>query len=422
MIIQRIVSVGLALAVVLTGATQLRLPGLPIGPGEVLLAGWILFVGLLLLRGTVTLSRLFRALVLYWLLAFVLLGFGAMMGAVTGLQHRESAGHDGLAFVLAAVVTCFTVLRWNYEGVESFQLRLARHIFFLCSAATTVLLIVAQSRLTLGTLILWYGGIRFRGWALNPNQMALFAVTMPFLGWYLMQHTHGPFRKASYLAGIGAAVAVGMATQSDALRVAWVGGLGAAGGLLWLHSIARGRGRYLFVSYLLVPFAVIYFGAVLGDDLAREVNERFQRMYGEYDQGEARLGQWQRGIDVIQQSPVVGIGPGRPRGGLLQDGEAHNSLIDWGMATGILGIVLHAGLLAWCAVRAMQAGSPPLVGIIIALIGFCMLHYTLRQPIYWLVLVLVLSLSERWLAVGVAQAKQIEALHAPPIEVLRGKT
>ena len=74
---RRLAAYWVALAVVLAGATQLRLGALPIGPGEVLLATWIAFMAMLLLTGRVLVGPVFRFLCLYWLAAAVLLGFGA---------------------------------------------------------------------------------------------------------------------------------------------------------------------------------------------------------------------------------------------------------------------------------------------------------------------------------------------------------
>ncbi|MCD6072041.1 MAG: hypothetical protein K0S42_2557, partial [Microvirga sp.] len=213
-----------ALAVVLTGATQLRSPDLPLGPGELLLAGWILFVAVLMLRrGTVVLGPVFRTILVYWIAAFALLGLGALVALSTGQQDARTAGHDALAFLLAAVASCLFAVHWSGEGDEHHHLRLARLTFFVCTTGITVLLVLAYLRPTLGSVSLWYGGIRFRGWALNPNQMALYALPMPFLGWYLMKRADGLGRKVIYLAAISGAIVVGFATVSDALRLAWVG-------------------------------------------------------------------------------------------------------------------------------------------------------------------------------------------------------
>jgi len=82
---------------------------------------------------------------------------------------------------------------------------------------------------------------------------------------------------------------------------------------------------------------------------------------------------------------------------------------------------LYLGLLVWCALRALRAGLPPLLGVVIALTMFCLLHYTLRQLIYWLMLVLVLTLSERRVAVGVAEPSRLEPVRVPPARAVRGE-
>jgi hypothetical protein len=398
MTLQAITAGWAALMVVLTGATQLRIPGLPIGPGELMLVGWSLFVGCLLLcRGIVGLGPQFRVFLMYWLLAFALLGLGALVAAGTGRQDPNTTSHDALAFGLAAVASCLFGLRWHGDQAERFHLKLARLTFFICTTVTTVLLIVAQVSPTLGSISLWYAGLRFRGWALNPNQMALFVVTMPFLGWYLMQYTHKPGSRLAYLVGIGGAIAVGIATQSDALRLAWAGTSVAVGSILWVQSLMRGRGRFLFVSYFLVPFLLIYFGTFFGHEIIFKIDRVVEGSYDEFGQGEDRMRLWSHGLDAIQRSPVVGFGPGAYSGqtGPLQGGEAHNSLIDWGMSTGILGVALHVALLAWCARQALRVSSLPLLAIVMALTLFSLLHYMLRQPLYWLILALVLILTER---------------------------
>ena len=93
-----------ALAVILSGATQLRLGALPIGPGEALLSCWVLFMAMLLLGGRVLVGPVTRILCLYWLAAATLLGFGAVMAI--GMDLADTAGdsraHDVLAYALLA--------------------------------------------------------------------------------------------------------------------------------------------------------------------------------------------------------------------------------------------------------------------------------------------------------------------------------
>jgi hypothetical protein len=331
------------------------------------------------------------------MLAFALLGIGAIVASATGHQDKEGAAHDTIAFVLAAVLSCFLGLRWIEDSAELYPLQMARFTLFICALVTTALLVAAHFTPVLGAVSLWYGGIRFRGWAENPNQIALFALTMPFFGLYLMQRAHGPWRKTAYLVAVAGAVAVGIASLSDALRVAWTGTLCTIGGILWLRSIAHARGWSLAVPFFLVPFTVIFLGIAFGDDIVLKVHDVAQRIYEEGEQGEKRFILWSSGLEAIRQSPIVGFGPGAYSGDLgpFESSEAHNSWIDWGMSTGILGIALHVGMLAWCASRTLRAGSLCLFAIVESLAIFSFFGYSLRQPMYWLALVLALALAER---------------------------
>ena len=65
------------------------------------------------------------------------------------------------------------------------------------------------------------------------------------------------------------------------------------------------------------------------------------------------------------------------------------------MSTGLLGVLLYLGLLTWIGWRAMKAGSGALLGVVVAPAVLNLSHYTLRQPIYWLLLALVLILTEQ---------------------------
>jgi O-antigen ligase len=120
-------------------------------------------------------------------------------------------------------------------------------------------------------------------------------------------------------------------------------------------------------------------------------------MYEEGDQGEGRVVRWTNGIRAMMHSPLVGFGPGSYSGefGPFESKEAHNSLVDWGASTGMLGIALHLSLFAWCLLRCLRAGQLILFAMLTALAGASMFGYFLRQPIYWMLLVLAVMLSAR---------------------------
>jgi O-antigen ligase len=383
----------LALAIVASGATGLRIPGLPLGPGEILLATWLAFVGFLLLRGLkIHLGPTFRVFFFYWLGVGALLGLGALVAATTVGIDPDNAGHDTLAFILQAVFVCFAVM---FVDDKEFYIAVARRMLFLFAFFATAILIVGYiSPRGLGFEI-WYGGKRYSGWATNPNQMALFALGMPYLGWYMMRRARGLASKLPYIVAICACIWVGIETASDGLRVAWLGSATVLGGWAWCRSLLAQRGRYLYISFLVIPIAAISMTIGFGGDFVDKLDRAVQDMYNEGDQGEGRVVRWTNGIKAIMHSPVVGFGPGSYSGvtGPFQSKEAHNSIIDWGASTGVLGIVLHLGLFAWCVLRTLRAGELALFGMLTALAGASMFGYMLRQPIYWMLLVLVLMLS-----------------------------
>ena len=115
------------------------------------------------------------------------------------------------------------------------------------------------------------------------------------------------------------------------------------------------------------------------------------------------------GLEAIGHSPLVGWGPGAYSGTEHAFGgfEAHNTLVDWGTSTGGLGMILYLGLLFWCALRVIRSGSPWLLGALVAVLFDTLFGYSLRQPFFWLMLVLVFNLSEQ-------TARQVPSSIRPP--------
>jgi O-antigen ligase len=384
-----------ATGIVLTSATQLRLGGFPVGPGELLLAGWMSFVGFLLLRGaSFTAGRLVLFMFGYWMISAVLMAFGTLVGLNTHKLDVESATHDAVAFLfLVALSPMLALILSDHEG-NAYHERLARHIFIVFTICTTSLLLLSHLVSGLGPLRLSYGGgARFLGWANNPNQMALFSCGMPFIGWFLLQRSRHTRSRIMYGIGIVCCVLVGLASASDGLRLSWAVGFGSAIGVAWWRAVLRMRGRFIYVTHLIVPFIIVSLGyavLTLAWDKAWEV-------WREGGQGEGRIDVWTHGLQAFSESPLVGFGPGAYSGelGPFEGFEAHNSLIDWGNSTGLPGIILLVTLVIWCALRAWRAGSLIMLGMVIAMAVFGMFGYILRQPIYWVLLILAVRLPQQ---------------------------
>jgi hypothetical protein len=400
----------------LSTATQLRLYGLPIGISEMILVTWILFVSFLLLRGVrFTADRAFVPVAGYWLVSLTLLGLGMVVAVYKREANLSAAAHDGLAFAYVGVLACLLNLRFYEREAREYHWHLARATFMLHSWCVGLLFAVGSLIATFGPITFWYAGIRFRGWAENPNQMALAMIGMPFLGWYLFKRSSGRVRKAGYLLGIGICGVVGLATKSDALQVGWAAALAVTGALLWYRITVRGRSRWLHVSHVIIPALVVIVGVFYGDAVFTYFTNIAEGIYAEGDQGVTRFALWLNGLAAIAQSPLVGFGPGAFSGlsGPLQGIEAHNSLIDWGMSTGAVGMLLHIALWGWCLWLAAQSRSGALIGMAVAVMTYSLFGYMLRHPDYWLMLILLLNLAASRPQIAFRQAPALAAAGDP---------
>jgi O-antigen ligase len=386
-----------AFGITLSGATQLRIGGggVPLGPSEVILGCWMFFVIFLLLRGVpFKPGDAFLGLVVYWLLAWILLGLGALISLHT---HRISgeAGHDTIAFLYVSVLFLLLSLNIGDRQGSDFHWYLARTFFLFNATSAGLLMAIATVTPGLGQIDFWLGP-RLRGWADNPNQLGLAMAAMPFLGWLVLQRTSGLFGKIGCALGIAVSVVAGFATQSDGLRAAWVASFGAVSAMLFFRVTLRGRSRWLLISHAAIPAAFVIVGVFYGEAVVEKLDEISEGVYAEGGQGDTRLTAWRNGFEAMSKSPLLGFGPGAYSGlfGPFENVEAHNSMIDWGMSTGLIGVLLHLTLWGWCFWRSLQFKSTSILGMMVALVVCVTFSYFLRHPSYWIVLLLVLALTE----------------------------
>ncbi len=118
-------------------------------------------------------------------------------------------------------------------------------------------------------------------------------------------------------------------------------------------------------------------------------------MIAERGQGAVRFVLWMHGIQAIVESPFFGFGPGAHSGLLapFQGKETHNSVLDWGTSTGLIGIgVLTCFLLALFR-KVWRARNAALIGGFLAMVAFMQFHYAMRHPIFWFHLLLIVGLG-----------------------------
>lgn len=375
--------------VALSTATQLRRGGLPVGPGELLLVSWL---GMMLLswaaRPRVASPPMARAVLWFWALSLPTLMAGMLAGMWMG--HGPAAGfaYDLVAFLLvAALFTVFTCTPGLYE-------RAGNCVKLVCVMAVVpqlLMLLLVPRGAGLGPIQPWYFGVRFRGWSENPNQLALAMVAVPFCTLILASTAASRRRRFAYGGLTLGAILIGVASLSDAITVAWAAGFGIAAVGGWFFAVRRpvySFPRALFLK-LLVPGGVLALLVLGGPVLYSVVGGLVYELYSLGGQGSVRVQLWMMGLEAMAASPLVGSGPGPLSGHTapFEGAESHNTFVDWGASTGVVGLTLYTILFSVAALRAIRRGQVLPVAGIVALLAFSMLHFVPRHPTFWFYLV-----------------------------------
>ena len=183
----------LAFGIVLTTASQLRLPGVPLGVGEICLVLWL---GLILLR-QLTGGRVFneRALLLvglFWALFAFAMSVGTCVALLSNELDLDTMLHDAIAYLLVAAITCSIAATMEAD-------RALRQTLWLLLAFWNVALVLQISAgwglIGLPSVDPWYWD-RFRGWSENPNQLALNCAILTPLSLHLALSSKGLGRVA----------------------------------------------------------------------------------------------------------------------------------------------------------------------------------------------------------------------------------
>lgn len=420
----------LSFGLVMSVSTQLRFPSTSVGPGELLLFGWLI--------ATLRQDRNWRApAVLPVLLMFLLGGLSLSTGFILSSQAaaaaKTSVFHDAVSYLFCGLLAFnYVSLRERYAKLWVVQLPVA----FL--ASTLVALLLGWLFSHWSGLDVLYGGKRWQHLSNNPNQFALMALPFPFFALqFIRENPKGPCSALFFFVGL-LALALGWGSRSDALSAAWlVGGTAITITLLFeiyrtqpsqsqrpLYFILDGRNRVLVVILLIamVVGSALQFRPVAAEIGATPAQQYFEAPSGRPGGGDAneatpflkepqscdaaapdsnqtgaRYTLWHNALAAISRSPIVGFGPGAHSGfcGPFGGQEAHNSLLDWGTQAGALGVVVllaYGGSIFYGVAR---RGNYFLAGMLISLGSFSMFHFTMRQPIFWIMPLLALDIAKR---------------------------
>lgn len=404
-----IASALLALGLVLGTASQLRLPGVPLGIGEACLVVWLGLASLHVL----TSSKICNPTALLWLLAFwALFVFIQSFGAFLALLRPEIIDpdlvvHDIFAYLLVAAVTCLVAATMRPGG------NLRQSLWFMIGfwiIAMVVQLALGWGYLSISSVDPWYWD-RFRGWSENPNQLAIYCAVLTPLSLHMALTAKRFGRLVAGLSCIATFV-VGRLTKSDTFLISMSLSipLFAALRLRRLLTSTEHRRSLRFAAGMIAMIAIVPlslsllpYAVATANDVEGLAASMMKDRGGEATKATAnlRLSLWEDALRAGLESGSLGLGPGphleKPSGitdkGVPLPVEAHSTLLDVFTQGGLLGVMAVFSLLAGTLALLLRARLDALAVLIFALSIFSISHFILRHPTVWFAVTLGLVLG-----------------------------
>jgi O-Antigen ligase len=391
----------LGAGLVMSSASQFRIPGMPVGMGEICIALWIgLSVMRIVAGGRVSLSQPLIRIGAFWIVLTLALSIGAFFGLLTEtLIDLDNLGHDATAYTLMALVTCLATA--EPDGAA----RLRQVAWFMVAFGNigfVIQIAMGWGLIPAGGVEPWYWD-RFRGWSENPNQAALYCAVLGPVALHLALTSKTGTQRLLAFAGAILPVVFGRLTKSDTFLIATVVATTILIGLRlrsWLaapgHSLRYAMAIALIITGPIAIVVLLPYGLAGADDA-----ESFALSLAKDKGGDAtvqtanlRLQLWHDALRKGLESASLGLGPGphleRPNIPNLQSlprpFEAHSTLLDLftqGGALAILALVLLVGSTAWLVLR---THLDALTALVASVTVFGISHLILRHPIFWFAL------------------------------------
>jgi hypothetical protein len=405
---QQAVPIALGFSLLLSIFTNLRLTAFPVGPGELLLA---LLAGAGVWFGK-ALQLLKMPVVWFWLCA----GFGMVLGAAFSDNPGVSAGRHAMAYMFTGTVTVGLIALL----VQLSDAAVRRSIFWL-SIFTAVTLwlgflvyLSGDAALAKQLYMADGGDIRYSGWSINANQLALFFVPLPVWVAALWRDVTKPtqLQMASFGLLLFALMLMGLLVRSDGLFVVWVFEFVILIMLRLRWEIKASRKSLL--GYALVMLLCVFlvktfahgevrksvrcavetisqgeglWSAKCYDGQAFKDQEAFRIGYSDpLQKTGVRQEHWVHGLQSWWQSPWVGHGPGEYSYNSIGDEkESHNITIDLLTQGGILAGGAWLVLVSYLLIGAWRIRDSYTFSVVLMMAAFTFFHNT-RQPYFWFVL------------------------------------
>jgi O-antigen ligase len=437
----------LALGLLLSSESQLRLGSLPLGPGEICLVIWIFLIPR---REVVWLARpllttvfsktAFSKLLVFWLLFALAQIVGTLTGFAIGDEHDSDLFlHDALAYPLLATVSCLSVV--GPEAGPRLR-RVAWDLAALGSATLAPQLAAAWGLFQIHGLDPWYWD-RFRGWSQSPNQLGLLCAVLGFVCLHLAETAARLNGRIAAAACAILPIYVGRLSGSDAFTMALL----AAGPIfvafkLWTWMLSE-KGVTLgftfawlglLVMALTIPVVLMFpgeaqrFALGFAKNGGVEVNQEAELRLDSWHDA------WRRGLE----SRMLGLGPGphlkipasllaarlvetddplyneHPKLSSAPNFEAHNTLLDLFTQGGLLAVLSLVWLTATALFNSYKARLAGLFALLCGLSIYGMTGLYVRHPIFWFAIAFCLAAEGRAGKTSVVRNRgQKEAVASP---------
>jgi hypothetical protein len=392
----------LAVGLILSTASQLRAQVPLIGPGELCLMVWL---GLTLGRETGRLGppltpALVRILA-FWVVFAFSLGLGMLAGlAIEDIRDPDSMLHDGLSYLLLAVVSCLSVV----EPGAGARLRQVAWLFTSFGSLYLALLLAnAWGLVTIPGVEPWFWE-RLQGWSENPNQLALLCAALGLVSLHLAETATRPAGRIAAFACTLLPIYVGRLTGSDSFAIVLV----LAGPLFvalklrtWLTQTGdrmRFRSASAWIVVLVLPL-VLASAALFGPAIAVQT-EAFAGQMSKNGgkeasrESELRFELWSEAVSRGIDSGMLGLGPGAHLVSTAYkrvpppNFEAHNTPLDLFTQGGLIAVFIFGALLATSFHRTYKANLAGLTTLLGGLVIFSTFHLIVRHPIFWFAIAL----------------------------------
>jgi O-Antigen ligase len=404
----------LALGLLLTTATKLRLPGLPVGPGEVLLVVWITFTLLRnLSRASLPITPALRRMLIFWTWFTVAESLGTLCALTINYPHDTALFlHDVMAYPLIGTVACLSVLGQDAER----HLEQVTRSMVLWGSLLLAPQLAAAWHLVHLPIDPWFGN-RFEGWSTNPNQLALLCALLVLGALHLADIATAPKARAAALLGMVVPLFIGRLTKTDTFTFALLAAMPVFLArkipiwLAWSGARASLRPAVATILLLAVPVGLLA-GVPFAVRATTDTTSLFKGMMkkgGKEAKQEAdlRLALWHEAIDRGLKARMLGLGPGphlpippdlvaareteptldkgagHPPVNGTPDFEAHNTLLDLFTQGGVIADASILWLVGHAFFRAWTARAAGLAALLCGLMLFAMTNLIVREPIFW---------------------------------------